>query len=161
MSRQVKAIESIPSDQEKKKYRKLGVHSFKWKKRRQSAAVERRIQNTEVGVEDVGRQEHRLRKCPSNLVIPGGKGLHQFCPSCLEREQLVVGSGSSDFTEATSKSPRRRSLCEFIRNARVADCSDASVAPWRFGSGSVAHVLHACRNLKQICATAGRRSLNS
>ena len=101
------------------------------------------------------RKEHRLKKCPSNLVIPGGEGLHQFRQSCLKREQLVVGSGSSDFTEATSKGPRRRSLCEFIRNARVAGCCDASVAPWRFGSGSAAHVLHTCRSLKQICATAG------
>ena len=121
MSRQVKALKSIPPAQVgKRKVQTLGVHSVKRKKRRQSAAVERQLKSTELGVEGMESERTQARRVSSNLDILGGKGLHQLRPSCLKREQLVVGSGSSDFTAATSKGLRERSLCEFIGNARVA-----------------------------------------
>ena len=80
--------------------------------------------------------------------------MHHLRPSCLEREQLVVGSGCSGFTTAASEGFRRRSLGEYFGNARDACCCGASVAPWRFGSGGAAHVLHVGQSLKQIRAAA-------
>ena len=54
--------------------------------------------------------------------------MHQLRPSCLKREQLVVGSGCSGFTTATSEGLRRRSHGEHFGNARDACCCGSSVA---------------------------------
>ena len=54
MSRQVKALSGIPPGQEgRRKKQKLGVHSVKRKGWRQSAAVERKLESTENGVDGV------------------------------------------------------------------------------------------------------------
>ena len=162
MSRQVKALKSVPPVQEKKKIQKIGCSQFEAEEVAsisggRTAATEKYRALVSKTWE---RKEHRHKKCPLNLAqkvdVPGGKGLHQFRPSCLKREQLVVGSGSSDFTGATSRKPQGGGLSvSSLRNARVAGCCGASVAPWIFGSGGAAHVRHVCQSLKQIRATAG------
>ena len=136
VSRHVKALRIIPPDQEgRRKKQKLGVHSVKRKEWRQSAAVQRQLKSTEDGVKAV--------RTPQKDDVPGGRGLRQLRPSCLK---------CSGFTTATSKGLRRRSLGEYFGNARDACCCGASVAPWRFGLGGAAHVLHVEQSLEQFRA---------
>ena len=72
MSRQVKTLKSIPPDQEgMRKNQKLGVHSVKRKKWRQSAAVERQMKITEVGVEGMESVRTQAREVS---LKPGPEG---------------------------------------------------------------------------------------
>ena len=76
MSRQVKALRSIPPGQEgRQKFQKLGVHSLKRKEWRQSAAVERQLKRTEDGVEGVKAVRTQAREVS---LKPGPEGQRRW-----------------------------------------------------------------------------------
>ena len=72
MSRQVETLRGIPPDQEvRREKQKLGVHMVKRKEWRQSAAVDRKLESTENGVEGVKAERTQARGAS---LKPGPEG---------------------------------------------------------------------------------------
>ena len=163
MSRQVEALRGIPPEvpEVSRRKQKLGVHREKRKERRQSTAVDRKLESTESGVEGEKAVRRRHEGYPSNLDQaddPGRRSLHQLRPGCLEREQE---SGRSGVTTASPEGRRRGLSVETFGGARVACSCGASVAPRRFGSGGAADILHDRQSLRQLRAAARPLSVAS
>ena len=162
MSRQVKALREYPARPrgEGGKIQKLGVHSVKRKKWRQSAAVERQMESTEDGVEGLKPEraqarEVSLKPWQGRTASLEEEGCISYAQAALSASNTWSAADAAASLQQLQKASGGGLSVSYIGNARVAGCCDASVAPWRFGSGGAAHVLHTCRSLKQICATAG------
>ena len=61
-------------------FQKLGVHSVKRKKWRQSAAVERQLTNTEIGVEDLEAERTQAQRVSLQPLHPWRKRFASVTP---------------------------------------------------------------------------------
>ena len=98
VSRQVETLRGIPPDQEvRRKKQKLGVHRVKRKEWRQSAAVDRKLESTENGVEGVKAERTQARGVSLQTWTRRTTSLEEeVCISCAQAALSANNTWSAD-----------------------------------------------------------------